>query len=233
MSFQKGNKIWLGRHHTSETKRHLSKIMKKLHSNTDIWKNIKHDNFRGKRHTIETKKKMSIAQLNRFKNCKRHHFLGKKHTEETKKRMSIARKRWHKLHPDAVSKWQRGRKHSDKRVKNIIKASHKRPTSLEIKVMKFLRKQYPKQWKYVGNGALIINGHCPDFVNCNGKKQVILANGLYWHQKRYPNKSKKEIERIESKPYEEFGFMVSFIWNDNISNDLNKLRGDLYSNACG
>jgi len=37
-------------------------------------------------------------------------FSGKQHSEETKAKMSIARKRWHRLHPNAVSKWQRGRK---------------------------------------------------------------------------------------------------------------------------
>jgi very-short-patch-repair endonuclease len=62
----------------------------------------------------------------------------------------------------------------------------------------------PGEWKYVGDGQLIINGRCPDFVNVNGQKKIIELFGDYWHKGENPK------DRI--KIFEPFGYQTLVIW---------------------
>ncbi len=63
-----------------------------------------------------------------------------------------------------------------------LQACLKKPTKLELKIEDFLQRHYPNEWKYVGNGQVIISGFNPDFIHCNGKKLIIEAFGDYWHK---------------------------------------------------
>lgn len=94
-----------------------------------------------------------------------------------------------------------------------------KPNKLERKVMALLDS---RRWKYSGDGSFRVNGHAPDFVNCNGEKKVILVNGLYWHMKRDGLK-RAEAERLESRPYKDFGFEVVFVWEDEIGKWVSSL----------
>jgi transposase-like protein len=87
-----------------------------------------------------------------------------------------------------------------------------KPNKVERKVIDMLDKT---RWRYTGDGSFLVNGHAPDFVNCNGEKKVILVNGIYWHMKRR-GLGRSEAEVLESKSYNDFGFDVIFIWEDEI-----------------
>jgi len=84
--------------------------------------------------------------------------------------------------------------------------SNKRPTDPERAVQKYLNKKFPNEWRYNGYGAegVIFGGKVPDFVNINGKKQVLEVFGQYWHQP-------KEVEPLKEH-YRKFGFKCIIIW---------------------
>lgn len=95
-------------------------------------------------------------------------------------------------------------------VKKQMKANNVQPNKLELKFESFLNDLFPNEWKYVGDGQLIINGKCPDFVNVNGKKQIIELYGDYWHQRDDP--------REREKVFEPFGYKTLVIWTSEMKN---------------
>lgn len=82
MTFQKGNKINLGRKFSAKTRKKIGEASK------------------GRKHTDETKRKMSLAHMGDKNPSKRPEVIAKilksrkwyKHTDETKRKMSIAQK---------------------------------------------------------------------------------------------------------------------------------------------
>lgn len=101
------------------------------------------------------------------------------------------------------------RNRSEEHVRKLVQAKYNEPNGFESNIQQYLN----HNWKYVGDGSVILNGHCPDFMNVNGKKQVILAHGIYWHSKK-DGVTKKQAERADRKPYNELGYEVLFIWED-------------------
>jgi len=103
----------------------------------------------------------------------------------------------------------------------MLKAQRRKPNKPEKYIYSLLDSN---EWKLNVHGNTILNGKIPDFINCNGQKKVILFNGNYWHLIRHkdPLLTKEIIEERERKPYQELGFKVLFIWEDEL-NDENKL----------
>jgi len=64
-------------------------------------------------------------------------------------------------------------------------------------------------FKYVGNGEVWLGNRNPDFINTNGKKQVIELFGTYWHP------IFDVADRIEH--YKQYGFDCLTIWEDELS----------------
>lgn len=54
-----------------------------------------------------------------------------------------------------------------------IRKSARKPNEYGKILDAILQEIFPNEWKYVGDGQLIINGKNPDWVNINGKKQLI------------------------------------------------------------
>jgi len=176
----------------------------------------------GKHHTVETKKLMKKKQL------------GKRHTDLTKKKMSEQR----------IGKptWMKGRRHSKKSkqkesvsqqnlwrneeyAKKMFKKFQARPTGHELYLDFLLQNHFPDEWRYVGNGEVIIGGKCPDFINVNGKKQVIELFGEYWHKgKRIPY---NRTEAGRKKVFRRIGFNALVIWSAELSDErklIEKIR---------
>ena len=59
-------------------------------------------------------------------------------------------------------------------------------------------------FKYVGDGQFILGGKVPDFLNINGRKQVLELYGDYWHAGEDPQ------DRIDY--FKEYGFDCLVIW---------------------
>lgn len=190
------NNRFVHNHHFNGVKRpEHSNRMKELYANIDF------------------KKKFSLAMLGHFSPLKNRkiteqhrnkiivnaskYWLGKKLTIEHKNILSTKQKE-HWQSPEYVSKQMLAR--------GVI------PNKQELWLEQFLNKLYPNEWKFVGDGQLIINGKCPDFVNINGQKKIIELVGDYWHDKSY------EIER--PKIFEPFGYKTLIIW----SHELKKMN---------
>jgi len=67
-----------------------------------------------------------------------------------------------------------------------------------------LERDYPNEWRYVGNGSLIIGNWNPDFANVNGHKELIELFGDHWHRGQNPQ------DRIDL--FMQFGFKTLVIW---------------------
>ena len=85
------------------------------------------------------------------------------------------------------------------------------PNKPETTLAQLLEYLYPKEWKFVGDGSLIINGYNPDFANINGKKQLIEMWGDYWHKGQNPEK------RIAI--FNKFGYRTLVIWERELKDE--------------
>jgi G:T-mismatch repair DNA endonuclease (very short patch repair protein) len=106
--------------------------------------------------------------------------------------------------------------------KKRFSACGMKPNKKELVLNKILQKNFPNEWKYVGNGEVVLGAGCPDFINCNGQKKVILFHGLYWHlwrlQRENSNLTKEIIEQNDKKNYKKYGFECLIIWEDELKN---------------
>ena len=80
-----------------------------------------------------------------------------------------------------------------------------RPNKLEKEIASILNTILPHEYKYVGNGDFVVEGMIPDFVNINGKKKVIEANGSYWHE--------RSDEEIRIANFKKYGYDCLVIWD--------------------
>lgn len=125
----------------------------------------------------------SVSEESNQKNKEKH--LGKKHSEETKSKMSLASKGklkskehcesfkryWATCSPEARTK----------RVRNAARALTVHPNKAEKKLEEILN-DLNLSYKFTGDFSFILNGKCPDFVNTNGQKKIIELFGDYWHR---------------------------------------------------
>lgn len=100
-----------------------------------------------------------------------------------------------------------------KAIANSSKGNNIRPNKSEIKLLDTLNILYPFEWKYVGNGEVIIAGKCPDFINVNGKKLIIELFGDYWHK----NDNPKNREKV----FKPFGYRTLVVWEYELKNIKN------------
>lgn len=126
-------------------------------------------------HTKEVWNKISIANT------------GKSMSEETKNKLSKIVKEWWKIPGNA---------------KKCL--AFNSPNKQELKLMGILDDMYPGEWKFVGDGQVIINGKCPDFMNVNGQKQIIELYGERWHKNDDPEK-RKEV-------FTPYGYRTLVLW---------------------
>jgi len=70
----------------------------------------------------------------------------------------------------------------------------------------WLEEHRPGEWKYTGAAKeVIIGGRAPDFINMNGKKEVIEVFGEYWHPE-------SDVEQRIAH-YRKYGFDCKVIWD--------------------
>jgi hypothetical protein len=140
-----------------------------------------------RKETSERTKKLKLAETYR---------KGRRDSKETRRKKSEALK---------------GRSHLElygDRAEEIIgkrmKAMHIHPNKPETILLNLLEQIYPGEWKFVGDGKVIIAGKCPDFINVNGQKRIIELFGDYWHRNDNPE------DRVNVfKPY---GYETLIIW---------------------
>ncbi len=97
--------------------------------------------------------------------------------------------------------------------------SFRSPNKVEIVLAALLDSLYPTDWKFVGNGAFIIGGKNPDFININGKKLIIELFGEHWHEA-------SEV-RPRSDAFAKYGYKTLILWDyelNNKENMVNKIK---------
>ena len=97
------------------------------------------------------------------------------------------------------------------------------PNKCELKLLSILESIYPGEWKFVGDGQVVIDGKCPDFININGQKKIVELFGEFFHEKH------EEDQRI--KCFEPFGYETLVIWVKELS--ATKRLKQKIRNFCG
>ena len=70
-------------------------------------------------------------------------------------------------------------------------------------------------FRFVGDGEVWLGNRNPDFLNTNGKKQVIELLGTYWHS-LFDGAQRKEH-------YRQYGFDCLIIWEEELT-DMRKVQ---------
>lgn len=159
----------------------------------------------GKKYTPETNiKKGRAGVLNPF--------YGRTHSAETRRKLSMqARERM--SDPDFKTRL----------FEKIAASQRRKPNKAEVQLLDLLNKQFPGEWKYVGDGSLIINGLNPDFVNINGKKNLIELFGTYWHRD-VKKRSWNYTEPGRVAAFKQMGFRCLVIWDKELSDKERLVR---------
>jgi len=98
-------------------------------------------------------------------------------------------------------------------VKKMMVALHKKPTKPEMQLEAILNKHFP-QFKYNGDGRLgiTLGGLTPDFVNVNGKKDLIEVFGDYYHSPEVIGDNWRRGELGKIMLYNSVGWRCLIIW---------------------
>lgn len=97
----------------------------------------------------------------------------------------------------------------------MANGANKAPTIPEQRIIEIVGKYLP-DFKYNGNGQLgvVLGGMIPDFVNTNGKKQVIEVFGDYYHGKLCKNWKNSELGKTMA--YNSIGYDCLILWEHDI-----------------
>lgn len=155
----------------------------------------------GRTHCEETRRSISESQL------------GKTMSEESRKLMSEAHtgKVLSDAHKQAMSEAAMENWKDPEFQMMMSRAWNRRPNEDELHLQAVLDRYFLGEWKYVGDGQIWIGGKNPDFININGKKQVIELFSLYWHDPDlFPDRlTEKELV----VHYKQYGFDCLVVWD--------------------
>jgi hypothetical protein len=118
--------------------------------------------------------------------------------QKIKERMSISNKQ----------RWM-----DEEYAKKLIASFQLKPNIPELYLDFILQNHFPNEWKYVGDGQIVIDGLCPDFINVNGKKLIIEVFGEYWH------KNKKDMkyrctENGRREAFSKYEYSTLIVWEN-------------------
>ncbi len=117
---------------------------------------------------------------------------------------------------EAAKKQWSNREIRELMLSKVLKANAVRPNKAEVELGDILGKDF----RYTGDGSFFIGGKVPDFVNVNGKKQVVELLGCYWHgcPKHYPNEEKQREFEDRVQLFKSFGYATLGVWEHELSN---------------
>lgn len=105
-------------------------------------------------------------------------------------------------------------------IKKRLKCLNIKPNKPETFLIN-LFKENNIPFHYVGDGKLIVDGKCPDFV-CNPSKKVILMHGDWWHyhkpKKKNPDLTREQVEKKDIAHYRANFFDCLIIWEHELKN---------------
>lgn len=144
--------------------------------------------------------------------------IGHPVSQRAKRKMSAAqKKRWQ----SADYREQQiiaGKKRWQERdfFEKVLRSRNMKPNKSELHLQDILDRHFPGEWKFVGDGQVNLGGQFPDFINVNGKKEVIELFGTYWHSLFDVAKKKTH--------YKQYGFVVAIIWEDELKDEIRLVK---------
>jgi very-short-patch-repair endonuclease len=120
-------------------------------------------------------------------------------------------------------------KPSEETIKKILLANKLKPNKLEVFLNSLLEKHFPGEFIFNGDlsQGVLLGGLVPDFINVNGKKQVIELFGDYWHDEKQ-NIPWKSTEFGRKAVFSQLGFECLVIWEHELESPdevIKKIRG--------
>lgn len=103
-------------------------------------------------------------------------------------------------------------------LKKSLKSRVKKPNKLEQRLV-YLFEENRIPFRYCGDGDVIIGGKCPDFINYNGRKQVLELFGRAFHDPKHPLKARIPYHQTEEgtiEHYKRYGFDCFVIWDNEL-----------------
>ena len=183
-------------------KRHSLETIQKMKEWSIANKDLMASKLTGHKSSLKGTKISSEHRAKIKANASRY-WLGKHQDDEIKSRLSsIAKERWK----------------NDEYVKMQIKSRLVGKNKAEAKLETILGSVSPGQWKFVGNGDVVIAGKCPDFININGQKKIIELFGDYWH------KGQKESDRAAC--FSPYGYDTLVIWERELK-DIEQVKNKI------
>ena len=146
----------------------------------------------GKKRPLSVRRKISKGRIGKYSG-KNHPMFG------------IKRPEWSKLMKQS---WK-NKLFREQRVKSFLT---KNTLNKAEKYLNHLFNKLNLKYIFVGNGKLILDGLCPDFVDTKNKK-IIELYGEYWHR---PNKRIQDKRRISI--YKKYGYKTLIIWYNELKN---------------
>lgn len=123
---------------------------------------------------------------------------------------------------DSKKNWQNP-EFMEKTIKAQLKGLFKRPTSLENKFIKIIkRKNLP--YKYVGDGSFLIGYKNPDFINTNGLKRCIEIRpkkmvSIWSRGKETP----EDYVTKRTEHFAKYGWNCQVIWQEDFKNKIENI----------
>ena len=137
-----------------------------------------------------------------------HDSLGKRHhSEESRKQIALSVQQYIRNLPLTEQ---------EERTRRWIAAAGLKPNKAEQKLDGILQSNFPGEWLYTGEGSFTLGYAIPDFLNVNGKKQLIELYGDYWHQGENPQ------DRIDY--FQSFGFSTLVVWEHELADEVAVVR---------
>ncbi len=203
-----------GKHPTEETRAKLSVALKKLWQDVEyqarmsMAKKGEKNPFYGKHHTKETIQRDRVAHIG--KHVRTEIKKGEHRSPVTEFTSERVKAQWQApgfraMRSTATKQLWQNPEHAQKVFRNAS------PNKAELKLEDILNRYFPGQWKFVGNKGVKLGELYPDFLNVNGKKQVIELFGAHWH----------DVFDIAKKrdSYRKYGFDVAIVWEDELKDE--------------
>ena len=93
-----------------------------------------------------------------------------------------------------------------------------KPNIPERELFSLLEETTPGKFRY-NNGWFVLGGRCPDFVNIDGKKQLIELFGDYWHSFKVIGMTREEAEAERINYFKQYGFDCIIVWESELVNE--------------
>ena len=193
---------------------HIKQCAAKSHTgrkHTAAWKKQCSLFSTGRRHTDATKQKLSLLFKGRaipqtvrdkLSESVKRYFLthdnpmkGRHHTDEAKRKMSEGHK----------ENWR-----DEKFAQKMFELFDKAPNKGELFLLQLLGRLFPGDFSYCGDGKIWIAGKNPDFINVNGRKQIIELFGEYWH--------KPKDAKVRARHFAKYGYKTLVVWYKELQN---------------